>query len=86
LHTGEQPYECLDCRKSFNCSSFLIILWQIHTGERPYEYPKCGKRFQTSLDLIRHQQMHTREPFHCTNCRRGFNCSSTLLTHGRIHI
>uniref|UniRef100_A0A8D2MVY4 C2H2-type domain-containing protein n=1 Tax=Zonotrichia albicollis TaxID=44394 RepID=A0A8D2MVY4_ZONAL len=86
-HTGEWPYECVECRKSFIQSSSLICHQMIHSGEQPYTCLECGKSFNNSSVLIRHRHIHSGErPLECQECGKNFSTSSCLICHLAIHI
>ncbi|NWI82107.1 ZSC23 protein, partial [Dryoscopus gambensis] len=49
IHTGEWPYQCEECRKSFSDGFNLITHQCLNTGEWPYKCEECGKNFSNQL-------------------------------------
>ena len=37
VHSGERPYKCVYCNKSFTASSILRTHIRQHSGERPFK-------------------------------------------------
>ena len=50
VHTGDKPYKCSMCNKSFRTSSSLQLhKRQVHSNSRPYDCPYCGSCLRQTL-------------------------------------
>ena len=56
MHTGETPYECVICKKTFSQSSTLKNHTRVHTGEKPYSCDVCQKSYAKSSGLSYHNK------------------------------
>lgn len=58
-HTGEQPYKCNYCERSFSISSNLQRhVRNIHNKEKPFKCPLCDRCFGQQTNLDRHLKKH----------------------------
>ncbi|XP_052864404.1 zinc finger protein with KRAB and SCAN domains 5-like [Anopheles cruzii] len=80
--TGESPFKCSYCAKSFTRKEHLTNHVRQHTGESPYRCPYCGKTFTRKEHLTNHVRLHTGEtPYQCTYCGKKFTRKEHLTNH-----
>uniref|UniRef100_A0A9J8A1A5 C2H2-type domain-containing protein n=1 Tax=Cyprinus carpio carpio TaxID=630221 RepID=A0A9J8A1A5_CYPCA len=86
VQTGESPFTCQQCVRSFSHKKTLNRHNEIHTGEKPFTCQQCGKRFSDRRNLEAHMSLHTGErPFTCSQCGKSFIQKKHLNFHMSIH-
>lgn len=85
-HSGERPFRCHQCARSFSRSDKLRAHLRRHSGERPFRCDQCDYAATDNGMLKIHQRIHSGEkPFKCQLCPFAGRNSSQLSVHLRSH-
>lgn len=85
-HTGETPYTCDVCDKSFGKNCNLKKHKRIHTSDKLFPCDLCDKSFFYRNSLKYHKSTHTGEKsFPCGLCDKSFCYPTSLKAHMHTH-
>ncbi len=85
-HSGDRPYACSICSKTFGHSISLNQHIAIHSQEKSFTCKQCGKSFKRSSTLSTHLLIHSdTRPFPCQYCGKRFHQKSDMKKHTYIH-
>uniref|UniRef100_A0A182U047 C2H2-type domain-containing protein n=1 Tax=Anopheles melas TaxID=34690 RepID=A0A182U047_9DIPT len=81
-HSGERPYVCTICNKSYKTSSLRTAHMDTHIEGKTFKCEMCGKSLQTRACYRNHVKRHLEQRNHeCPVCGKKFFQKCTLRVH-----
>ncbi|KAK3105790.1 hypothetical protein FSP39_005794 [Pinctada imbricata] len=85
-HSGDKPYKCNYCDKSFSGKGPLQSHMRIHQRIQQFKCDICEATFEEKHRLNRHIRLHCKDvEYRCVFCDQVFEEDEHLQTHLRIH-
>ena len=85
IHTGDRPYKCDECEKSFKRLCELKDHKLFHGGKN-IECNQCDQKFRYRSSLYIHLRTHSDiKPHVCDVCNMQFRSKKSLMRHKETH-
>ena len=86
IHSGDRPFNCIQCNQAFKTSSELKRHILIHRGKKPNVCDLCNYSSANASNLKTHKLMHSGgKPFACDQCEYSTTRRHHLKTRKLMH-